>query len=1030
MRRLQLTAIIMAALIVSLPVVLAQELTLTKLQGSNGAMGYSRVQDELTIEAMVKIPGEDVITPQQVRLYVDEAYAFFDNCTSAGNGYYKCIFYDPEFQAYKPITFTIELRDDDGNVIASQTKTLIPDNIAPVVQQMTIQPPVSDGGVAIDYKAEDRATITGPPTDCSGIKTATIASGQETIATDAGALGECIKQNEIKTTRTVQGKQTICTTARDQVNYTSGPKCEEVTIDTAAPQILQLLILDQLGFEITHVHSGEERIADVNVRINESGEISQAAANFVQLNPSMPDFLPPDLIKGNIYSWQDIPVKEVGTCKITVLAKDTLGNEATKDFPCVIKSDDKAPTVKAVLSEVQQAGLPLFGYGTELVVEFEDLDNTNEAGIGIASSDVILDLSNLGMGEAQPDKCARLSGTLWRCTWLLNPPLSTGEGTFQIKFTKLTDSLGNAADLATAQYEIVYDNLGPKPPEILGFEVISEIGTTKKTAVRGDTVRYTVRSGDFELAYADFSEIGGSINTTAYSCDDLGNNTQDCKFEGLVDLSGSYTAPINFSFYDAARNRASTATKLEVYGIDNETSPKYWKNATVTCTPSLIDRKTAELVPAYISCRIDLETPRTDITTLTVVGPSSPEDCTGDIELTVNDLYVTNNYEGSKSPYLFIILEPKQYFYNEMQINCPLQVFSKRGVTRDGQTKYFVSSTPQQVPANISMKFYNNPLEDVTKNVDKKIKKALKDGLASHNYLTDLNKILAYGKLICQVKTILTNIIGVLFALALLLGIAGVAADSALPGAGQAEKQLAVTVCNYEEGVSEGYKDVLNFLDSICSIVNCAATSEKSGVEGYAGGMACENIDKYIKEAVPAGMQATAEAVGGDIFDIKESLILSTVCFCVPGIIYNMEKLRQAHCFKAVCLNDYIKEEGYPVSFCDDTHDFLICQFVIGQIFALIPFAAFFDNLINIVLDVITDPVKLFTVLLGSVCEAVCPELESDPAGYAVCAIYKTVSVLSEAVASVMLYSKNSEAFRNPVGNVYCERAEEIGKDL
>ncbi|MEM3154319.1 MAG: hypothetical protein QW165_01995 [Candidatus Woesearchaeota archaeon] len=1031
MKKLHTISLFMMVLIVSIPFVAAQELSIQQLNGKGSSKGVARTQDELTIEVLVKIPGEDIISNDQVRVYVEDSYAPFDSCTPSTGGYHTCIFREPDFEAYEPIDFTIELRDDDGNIVGSETKTLIADANAPVIKSFSVEPNLTSGQVSVSYVAEDYALLYGSTEQCGGIKSVTITAGNQSVV-DSGE-GKCIADNTFTLTLQKAGTNQVCATAVDNANYASAPRCKTVRVDKAPPTIEKLSILDEEGFVLTHVHSGEERIATVTVTIADDGGVDGTTvfADFHQLNPTLPTILAPDLSSGDLYSWRDIPVSEVSPCQITVTAKDILGNEARKTFPCIIRADDTPPTVKNIVSEATRGGLPLFGYGAPIVLEIEDRDNTGAEGIGFTSSRVYLDLSALGMSSnAQADGCSRYSGATWRCLWLLTPPAWVAEGTYKITvLADTSDDLGNRI-ATTADYNIIYDNTGPYPPQIIDFRVITgQQGLEYKGgAVRGNFIQYTVRSANFSTAYANFSDVGGETRTSPTSCTDSGNVSRDCVFESRVDISGPYTAYFTFTFADDANNTAKTNTTLEIYGIDNETNAAYWNpNPPVVCSPSVVDRKTASLIPPIVTCRVDLQTPRQDITTLAISGPTMPDECDGDIELTLNDIYVTNNFENSKNPYLFLKLEPRDYYVNELNINCPISVYSKRAVTTANRTAYYVSPEPQELPVNMTIKFYDNPLGELNQNIDNQIRKAMKKGLADADWISDLRKILHYGELLCQVKVLLTNIISALYLVSIALGITSATLQATGIGApaGKAVGGAAINTCDVEEAWAGSYEGIIGFLDSVCSLVNCAAVSGKgTGIQAYIGGGMpwCSDM-----RALWQNLDFTGSGMLD--LDVKNSLILSIMCMCLPGIIYNLDKLRQIRCFKAVCLHDDVKLSGYPASFCNEMYGYMMCAFVIGEIFSLIPFAAFFDRLINMVLDLITNPVALFTTAIGTVCTIPCRSIDTAPTGFIACSTLKVVSTVGEAVAAVKTYRKNKDAF-GTVGNNWCDRMEDIEDEM
>jgi hypothetical protein len=309
----------------------------------------------------------------------------------------------------------------------------------------------------------------------------------------------------------------------------------------------------------------------------------------------------------------------------------------------------------------------------------------------------------------------------------------------------------------------------------------------------------------------------------------------------------------------------------------------------------------------------------------------------------------------------------------------------------------------------------------------------MKSGLADQDWISDLRKWLSYGEMMCQIKTIITSIIGALYMITVILGVSAVAlkAGTITYPAGEALGQTARTLCSTEEDISEGYKEVVDFLDSICSVVNCAAVGGKgAGITSYIGGgvpWCADARDMFGSLELTGGL---AESSGFTGTTVKDSLIMSVICLCLPGIIYNLDKLRQIHCFKAVCLHDDVKLSGYPPSMCDEMYGYMICAFVIGELFSLFPFVAFFDQLISIVLDLITNPVALFMTALGAVCTiSGCASIDTAPVTYILCALLKTVSVIAEAVAAVKTFQKNKDAFGS-VGNNWCDRMEDIKDEM
>ena len=282
--KLQRAALLMIVLVLSMPIVMAQQLNVVTYSGIDGANGYVEVEDEVTIEAEVSIPGEEIINESQVRMYIDENFAYFDDCTHQSNYKFKCLLFEPKFQAYDDLTFTVQLRDDDNRVVASQTKTLVIDQRAPIITDLTVEPLLGNGKITVNYVAEDFATGTDT-SKCSGIKEVKITAGGTELATDFTESGKCSVDNQVIHVLSEAGTHQICVKAKDYVNKESAPQCVEVTVDNSPPIIESMRIVDPKGFELTHVKQGQERTAHVNIVVTDDGLVEDVTANFKELVP-------------------------------------------------------------------------------------------------------------------------------------------------------------------------------------------------------------------------------------------------------------------------------------------------------------------------------------------------------------------------------------------------------------------------------------------------------------------------------------------------------------------------------------------------------------------------------------------------------------------------------------------------------------------------------------------------------------------------------------------------------------------------
>ena len=207
MTRMPVIALVMMTLILSLPIVHAQELSIIRLSGKAGVNGFAKTQDELTIEVNAKLPQEDIIDNEQVRLFVEDSFFFFDNCTKVSNSTnFKCVLRDPEFSSYEPINFGVKLFNDDEKEVLARQQTLSIDAIPPVIINFTVGPRVTKGDVKVWYNIEEYGLEYGLLQGCSGVREVRITQLDKTLVNDVGKQGECHKEKELSFNLNQSGK--------------------------------------------------------------------------------------------------------------------------------------------------------------------------------------------------------------------------------------------------------------------------------------------------------------------------------------------------------------------------------------------------------------------------------------------------------------------------------------------------------------------------------------------------------------------------------------------------------------------------------------------------------------------------------------------------------------------------------------------------------------------------------------------------------------------------------------------------------
>ena len=105
---------------------------------------------------------------------------------------------------------------------------------------------------------------------------------------------------------------------------------------------------------------------------------------------------------------------------------------------------------------------------------------------------------------------------------------------------------------------------------------------------------------------------------------------------------------------------------------------------------------------------------------------------------------------------------------------------------------------------------------------------------------------------------------------------------------------------------------------------------------------------------------ATKKEVGtvcGGSINVKDSLLMSIVTGCIPGILEKTNQWRQIKCQTAVCYYDAVKY-GLDPTFCIKQDAYQTCKYVMGDIFAL-PGLNLIDFLRKKVADAMANPTGL-----------------------------------------------------------------------
>jgi len=1078
--KIRFMAFVMIFLVLCMPVAFAQRLDVTRFSGKDNVEEVISLEgDELRIVVSAELQGDPSPEVARTRLLVRHAgkEEYFTEC-SRQDSLYKCTYVSDDLISSGSEEYVIVLLDADNNELKSVRKVLGVDKAAPEIIQYSVEPRMSrTGEIKISYLIEDYGGSVGESAFCSGVKEIRITAGNSLVKkVDYDKPKVCDTEEQrvdykYSTADKFVGFD-VCVIAEDYLGHVSDVECKSYSIDNSPPKIKSVQFRDSKGYELSHIKTGQEVVADMSVVIEGEDDVvlESVKADLSKINPGAGVRAADDVID-DTYIWNNVKITSPSTCEVPVSARDELGNNASAVLECSLPVDDTGPVVQAVYASAAGANAtPLIGVNGTIYVDLL------EEGAGMDKANAFLDLHNLGLGTVvQADECVGQGAGVWRCAWQVVPDVGTGSYKITV-IDGTSDDLGNYVDSPVSQ-EILVDTT---PPEINSIDItfIHENADYGPNAVYGDTIEFLFNVTDGMEGYANLSMIGGNYSPALECTGDF------CKFYALIDVSGPLNATIHFDFFDLAGNKDSYDYNFFVYGVLlNDTVTNYW-DARVRCSPNMIDRNTAELYNHPLYCHIKL-TPNNPEAETVFVSLGELGECIGEDVGYVVDLEVINNNFGSRDPYAVFTLAATPFTINELKFNCPLYV-----ATRVGD---FFSPVVEVENITAKTEFYNLPYGEAYDNIEDEIKDSMEKAMKNWEWVGTIEDVMDMLRSMCNTKNTITSAFAVLesaihlltVAAALFLPIEKKASEALIDQAqylcnkavGPLEKMFSSEPeksgddKNADDKTTDKKKDkkkksitsgdpvtvLFNLADLACKMANCQLSTEEAKqyeediVVGasYVFGAGQEDACRAYKETVSGAYflvdydTLTEGSEIGDTkspVDVKESFIGSLACTCLPGITYNLNKIRQIYCGYAYCLGKRVLEEGLPRSYCSNEKAYLTCNYVTGQIFEVFPFASVVDRYVSMIQEAYANPISLITMLSSLVCGGnrgtggfydYCMDRESfeveagNMVMYLLCSIPKTAAKIGDAVASYQL--SESERFgANPVAEDYCDMAEEM----
>ncbi len=1016
---LQIIALFLIELTLILPIYSAMvfaDLSSIQAKGIDGVNNFIREQDFIAFKATASISGDSQITPNQVVLGSSNN---FDTCNAAVNGF-ECSLRFPSNSTdiFDPraIPYTINLKNDNGNIVDTKSDNLYVDNLKPTVALFQAQSELIKSG-DIEFKfsisdiACDDASCSGK---CSGIKKIEFftldGKFNETKNIDTASCG--ITDILAKPTSVFgDGTHSVFARAFDRLNKPSDTISTTFKVDATAPVILAntFKITDSSNFEINFVApTNAPVLAKVDIRaddLNKSSVIGDFSA--LGYRDGIKAGCPETIKNITTCTWEiNLNSNEAGTKNIRLEASDLAGNKEVVAIPKNFDLDATGPEVKSLKSarakDDKNFAKPK---GNKFIAEFK------EDGAGINPEDALLNIENKAI---QATNCTP-SGV---CIWDNVDISSSGKVTVAIKDAK--DRLGNALKAAFS-IEAIVDVNAPVVSNVsiqsLGDGTSKPIENVIKTGDSLNIVAF-VKDDAIESAVADLSGIvssdpnGTDVKNFPGNCLNTAGNSWQCVFTTpAIDISGFIDSSVFLTFTDIAGNSIQHKIPIKVFGVEGA-AVNLWKHS-VSCSPKLIDRQTTALIQNKVFCHVHLDPLlQQDIEPLVV----SLGTCSGNQSEGIDNSILLNAERGSKDPFIKLNLKKTEFKVNEIALECPLSITSRIG------NKVTTSPEVENVP--IKIEFFNMPVGELESSVQKKIDDAVED--ATENYwelVTGLKKIEFYATKICQIVNIIQNVVALFKGIGFLMATNAEAskATPAYPAVSTYRKFLDVMT----EAQREGGLNSFTIVKQSCQFVNCRLTFDTTGTwTGWIGKW--QNLGESVINTFDVG-QIVSKYVGKDgkiapasaYMNPKDSMAVAVLTACIPGIIHGLDKYRQIQCMYANCLQEGVGKQGLPVFACEDQKDYATCKYVTGEIFKVIPITAMFDYYLKLIRNTLVNPLSIIGIIPGYVCQSVIPSENNYQ--YHFCAVAKVIAMVGETAQEVK--GIIDEGFK--VRDDFCKRLEE-----
>jgi len=1014
---------------------MAASMSVTHNAGNENIQGYLDAEsDTWTLQVELGNLEEDMsIDPSQVMLDVSGSEIPFHSCSGdsiSTTCEFQSVLTDGITEGEYPFSvrlYDLIINEEDetatefGSELASDTDSIAADASEPSISFNDIDQEGSD--LYLDF------TVTDNPSGlCVGIKDVEIIdadSGEILETIDFEEIGDCSfdyaadteNAGILQSTLSGEGRRNIKIRATDYLGHEKTSSAKAIDTDFVAPTVqTSTLLIEDFGDYIGNF----KQSSDVFINITECEDLETVTATSEQIEfysqPATCSLEDSSTCSWEC-SWQNLYITPSGTSvSATITAIDEFDNEVTTTASASFQTDSTPPQIVYFGTKYLFDGLSYVEQGAATTF----YAYISESGAGISEDTIKANLFAVGGSETNtPTSCEEdRSGVAdYLCTWeISNVGGETGAtSSREITLSIFNDLVGNVGDAQS--FPVIIDGVDPivHDIELYGVsasgqknffqsndDLLIEVQIQEGSGVVGyvnvqnivmdANTKYQYGTNNDDGEYESTEWDGWAIFTNEDSCSrDDESGMWDCEFNINSIKSGhDGSAKIEIIITDTAGNEvdiwpeeenkeAQNVVKgdegdyeIEIFALDEETQPDFWEQSSKTPSPSFINLDSAELTYSRMDYTVDLKSSVGASLALAEISSCSTGEEFGAPSLARELLFGGNLAEPDDTPTLHLILEFEPFdpttivetdelrgeesFDSQIfDYTCTVKLYS---ILDEIAMTHF-----EEQEIVLPVKFAYSSIGALDENIDALISEHVNQaGFKILNVLSKIADVIKYLELIKVAYELIVTIYNLYDAVTAAFG-----ALDATPAKGAGD-----AYCYGGGFAKSAINAALEPIKVVIDVLYCAPNpTATSGIAAWqAGVIELWGIIKgdWVYNAIGA------DAIGDTIVasSLYDNVPVSVLGICLPGFLYNMQKLQQVHCAKLACLKTEVTAGLATVADCDARYQYGICKFVWGEILDVTAVLGFFTGIGRLLDSLIHDPLSVILLTVTIVCPSTC----------------------------------------------------------